>query len=117
MVFRYNKPEEDDNWDIVGDHNGYPIYQRRDTMTPATQEWLKEQFYAERSAKDKQIGGDHYDHAIQPIEFILANELGFIEGNVLKYIIRHREKNGKQDLEKAIHYLELLIEHEYPEED
>lgn len=63
-----------------------------------------------------QIGGNHYKgHAIQPIEFILKNNLGFCEGNVVKYICRHKTKNGKQDIEKAIHYLQLLIEHEYPE--
>ena len=66
------------------------------------------------SALDKQEGGSHYkDMAIQPIEFIMANKLGFLEGNVLKYISRHRTKNGAQDIEKAIHYCELLLEFEY----
>ncbi|MCC8175137.1 MAG: DUF3310 domain-containing protein [Bacteroidales bacterium] len=62
-----------------------------------------------------QIGGDHYTRlAIQPIDFILGNNLGFCEGNVIKYVCRHRRKNGRQDLEKAIHYLQMLIAHEYP---
>lgn len=65
-------------------------------------------------ASDKQIGGLHYKQlAIQPTEFIHRNNLNFIEGNVIKYVCRHREKNGKDDLRKAIHYLELLIEYEY----
>ena len=62
-------------------------------------------------AKDIQIGGDHYkDMAIQPVEFILANHLGFCEGNVIKYICRWQQKNGKQDLEKARHYIDLLLD-------
>jgi len=63
------------------------------------------------SALQNQIGGQHYkDKAIQPVEFIHANHLGFCEGNVVKYISRWRQKNGIADLEKAKHYLELLIE-------
>lgn len=66
------------------------------------------------SAFDKQISGSHYKNkGIQPIAYIHANQLGFCEGNVIKYVTRHKEKNGKADLEKAIHYLELLIELEY----
>ena len=58
-----------------------------------------------------QVGGDHYVHmAIQPVEFIHANNIPFIEGNVIKYVTRWRQKNGLKDLEKAKHYLELLIE-------
>ena len=61
-----------------------------------------------------QVDGDHYsDMTIQPVAFIHANELGFIEGSVIKYVCRHRKKGGRQDLEKAIHFLELLIELEY----
>jgi hypothetical protein len=52
--------------------------------------------------------------AIQPIDFIHANDLGYMEGCAIKYICRHGKKNGKQDLEKAIHYLQLLIEKAYP---
>lgn len=66
------------------------------------------------SAKDTQIGGSHYkDFAIQPAEFIHRNQIGFLEGNVIKYTCRHKAKHGKQDLLKAIHYLQLLIELEY----
>ena len=63
------------------------------------------------SPLNKQVGGSHYkDQAIQPIEFIHANKLGFCEGNVVKYVTRWRNKNGLADLEKAKHYIELLIE-------
>jgi hypothetical protein len=63
------------------------------------------------SALTKQVGGSHYrDKGIQPIIYIHANDLGFCEGNVVKYVTRWREKNGVADLRKAIHYLELLIE-------
>ena len=65
-------------------------------------------------ALDKQEGGGHYKaFAIQPIEFIHANNIGYMEANVIKYVCRHRDKNGLQDLRKAIHYLEMLIELEY----
>lgn len=62
-------------------------------------------------ASRKQIGGTHYkEMAIQPLEFILANKLGYCEANAVKYICRHTAKGGKQDIEKAIHYLELLMD-------
>lgn len=63
------------------------------------------------SALDKQEGGGHYKgKAIQPVQYIHANGLGFCEGNVVKYITRWREKGGKADLRKVIHYVELLME-------
>lgn len=65
-------------------------------------------------ANDKQIGGSHYkDMAIQPSEFIARNNLGWYEGNVIKYVCRHQSKNGLQDLQKALHYIELAIQHYY----
>lgn len=61
----------------------------------------------------KQVGGSHYKQlAIQPVEYIHANGLSFLEGNVIKYVTRWKTKNGIADLEKAKHYLELLIEFE-----
>ena len=67
--------------------------------------------YDKSGALMKQVGGSHYkDKAIQPIEYIHANKMGFCEGNVVKYITRWKEKNGVADLEKAKHYIELLIE-------
>lgn len=67
-----------------------------------------------KSALDKQVGGSHYkEQGIQPVEYIHANKLNFFEGNAVKYITRHRTKGGVADLEKAIHYIELIIELEY----
>ncbi len=63
----------------------------------------------EESPLDTQVGGDHYQKAIQPIEYIHANQLPFIEGNVVKYITRWREKNGLEDLEKIKQYIDILI--------
>lgn len=66
------------------------------------------------SAFALQVGGDHYrTMAIQPLEFISKNKLGFIAGNVVKYVCRHHLKGGQEDLDKAIHYLQLLRETEY----
>lgn len=59
----------------------------------------------------KQVGGDHYkDMKIQPSAFIVANEIPWLEANAIKYICRWKSKGGKADIEKAIHYLELLKE-------
>lgn len=63
------------------------------------------------NALETQVGGDHYKtKAIQPVEYIHANGLGFCEGNVVKYVSRWRDKNGLKDLEKARHYLDILIQ-------
>lgn len=66
------------------------------------------------SPLNQQVGGDHYKkYKIQPVEYNHANNLDFFQGNVVKYITRFRDKNGKVDLEKAKHIIELLIELEY----
>ena len=67
---------------------------------------------ATESALDRQVGGEHYknDFKIQPIEFITANKLSFIQGSIIKYICRYNKKNGKEDIDKAIHYCQLLKE-------
>jgi hypothetical protein len=63
------------------------------------------------SALDKQVSGNHYkDKAIQPVIYIHANNLGFCAGNVVKYVTRYKDKGGIADLEKAKHYIELLIQ-------
>jgi len=63
------------------------------------------------SALGKQEGGKHYKELkIQPIEYIQANKLGYEQGNVIKYITRYADKGGVEDLLKAIHYIELLID-------
>ena len=64
-------------------------------------------------ALETQVGGTHYKNlAIQPVEFSEKNKLSYIEGCVVKYICRWRNKNGIEDLEKAKHYIDLLIEME-----
>lgn len=64
----------------------------------------------------KQEGGTHYvSLPIQPVEFIYKNKIGFLEGNVIKYVVRHKAKNGKEDLLKARHYIDMLLELEYEE--
>ena len=62
-------------------------------------------------ADDMQVGGNHYkDKAIQPWDYIVANDLGYLEGNVVKYVSRWKNKNGIEDLKKAQHYLAKLLE-------
>lgn len=69
---------------------------------------------ASKTAMDKQVGGEHYNNmVIQPVEFVVKNGLGFCEGNAIKYICRHGAKGGIQDIDKAIHFLELLRELTY----
>lgn len=63
------------------------------------------------SANDNQVAGTHYrDKKIQTWDYIVQNNLGYLEGNVIKYVSRYKEKNGIEDLIKAAHYLEKLIE-------
>jgi hypothetical protein len=62
----------------------------------------------------KQVGGAHYKkYKIQPSRFINDNKILFAEGNAIKYICRHQDKGRKQDILKAIHYLEMIIERDY----
>ena len=70
------------------------------------------------SVWDKQIGGQHYQKfKIQPSKFVVENELLFPEGCVIKYICRHRLKGKRQDLDKAIHFIEMIIERDYSEKE
>jgi len=69
------------------------------------------------SPLDVQVGGGHYkDLPIQPIEYIYKNNLNFLQGNIVKYATRYKDKNGKEDLEKVIHYAQLLIAMEYSDD-
>ena len=80
-----------------------------------SESWAKP-FFNEyyKSIMNDQIGGNHYKKLkIQPTEFIHVNNLSFIEGNIIKYIVRHKDKNGIEDLKKAKHYIDLLIKFEY----
>jgi len=66
------------------------------------------------SALDIQIGGSHYkDAVIQPYEFCQKNNLNYLESNVIKYTFRHKFKNGAEDIKKAIHTLQVLLEIDY----
>ena len=68
------------------------------------------------SALDQQAGGEHYRHfVIQPVEYCQNNRLDFCESNVIKYVSRHRKKNGVEDVDKAIHMLLMLRELVYPD--
>ena len=65
---------------------------------------------------DKQVGGNHYNKKkIQPAHFINENHLEFAEGNAIKYICRHKNKGKRKDIEKAMHYLEMILERDYDE--
>jgi len=62
----------------------------------------------------KQVGGDHYrKYKLQPSKFVTENKLLYPEGCVIKYVIRHQDKGGKQDLEKAKHMIDMIIERDY----
>jgi hypothetical protein len=63
-----------------------------------------------RDPKETQVGGNHYKNmAIQPIEYIMQNNLGYCEANIVKYVSRWKDKNGLEDLKKARHYIDILI--------
>ena len=66
------------------------------------------------SVWQKQVGGKHYiKYKIQPSHFVVENKLLYPEGSVIKYILRHQDKGGKQDLEKAKHFIDMIIERDY----
>jgi len=79
--------------------------------TQEEEEVMQNMIAQSTNALDVQVDGNHYkDQAIQPVEYIHANNIGYMEGNVIKYVSRWKKKNGIKDLEKAKHYIELLIE-------
>ena len=89
----------------------------RDTSQPTTDQRVTAARF-DQAATDRQIGGDHYKSLkIQPIEYIDANNMPYLEGNVVKYVTRHASKNGVQDIDKAIHYLELIKQMRYAEDN
>lgn len=70
------------------------------------------------SALKSQVGGEHYSKLkIQPVEYIMANNLDFISGCIIKYATRHESKGGKQDIEKIKHFCDLLIELKYKDDN
>jgi len=104
---------------IYGDDMGLPDYD-----SPSYKEWKKksdEKWAIDKAelaaqfqnALDKQIGGTHYKKfKIQPAEFCHKNNIGYLEATAIKYLCRWRDKGGIQDLDKAIHFIELLKEFE-----
>jgi hypothetical protein len=90
-----------------------PTSDQLDLFHDATRAMIKEQqkHLQELKANDVQIAGTHYkSKAIQPWDYIVANNLGYLEGNIVKYVSRWRDKGGLDDLRKARHYLDKLIE-------
>ena len=94
-------------------------------MDEAIKETVKSEGFTKTNLKKqalkatlKQVGGSHYkDCKIQPVEYIVGNDLTFLEGNIIKYVTRHRRKGeGKKDIEKVIHYAEMILEMEYKDE-
>lgn len=85
----------------------------RETMSAVPPE-VAEGIVKPNTALDIQVGGDHYKRfKIQPIEFCQMNKLDVCQSNIIKYVCRHNFKNGLEDLKKAKHYIDLLIQMEY----
>ena len=116
---------EDNHAKLYADMINYEEQHNMGMMDEAIKETVKKEGFKKTDLKKqalkatlKQVGGNHYkDCKIQPIEYIVGNDLTFCEGNAIKYITRHRRKGeGAKDIEKAIHYLEMILETEYNDE-
>ena len=84
------------------------------TLTRAEAKKFEKKVKKGLKALDHQEGGTHYKQfQIEPLEFLARNRIPFTEGNIVKYVCRHRFKGGLEDLKKAMHYLQVLIETEY----
>lgn len=71
--------------------------------------------YPSMKANQRQVGGTHYKNMkIQHWDLVIANEIPYLDAMALKYVMRHKDKHGKQDLEKALHFIEKMIETYYP---
>ena len=84
---------------------------------PITVLYAKElQKMADEKATGKQVGGEHYKNLkIHPVDYIYQNNLDFLEGNIIKYVTRHRQKGQSKDIRKVIHYAELILQLVYDE--
>lgn len=82
----------------------------------STLEYLKKLARERNSHDNIEVGGDHYQTAIQPWDYIYANKLGFDEGNVVKYISRHKDKGGAEDIKKVISYCKHILKTQYGED-
>ena len=107
---------ENDKWQMKGEFS-YPSRMEKLGDREGTYDYYLRRMKEENALK-KQVGGQHYkDCNIQPVEYIFQNDLDYFEGNVVKYITRHRKKGeGKKDVEKAIHYAQLILELFYNEQ-
>jgi len=109
---------------LYADMINYEEQENMGMMDEAIKETVKSKGFVKTDLKKqalkatlKQVGGNHYkDCKIQPIEYIYANNLTYAEGNVIKYVTRSRRKGGRKDLEKAKHYIEMILEMEYNDE-
>lgn len=116
-----------DNFDMVHGDNGYwEECSKADISKNAVVRWYRHSQPEElpfvddepKTAWDKQEGGSHYkDLKIQPMQYALDNKLDYAQANVVKYVTRHASKNGKEDLLKAIHNIELMIEYYYGDKE
>lgn len=118
--FKYLK---DEYYYVAKEGNGYIVW---DDFLNCSSYFLEEDFnrsftydlpdvseYKQKTASEKQVDGNHYAKLkIQPMAYCLHNNLNYGQSNAIKYITRYKDKNGIQDLEKAIHCIELLIQHE-----
>lgn len=103
--FTHKIVSQDDYDELMAEY--YGMFKNKSTLKDA---YESPKTLSEKSM-DKQVGGSHYKNMkIQPITFIQANGLGFCEGNAIKYLCRYKDKGGIEDLKKAKHYIELLIE-------
>jgi hypothetical protein len=94
-----------------------PCEDWRESLTPRPDNFIEDmwpEWKQQESPRSEQVGGNHYkDMTIQPIEYIAVNGLSFLQGSVVKYVSRYKAKGGLQDLEKAKHCIDLMIEFEY----
>ena len=103
----WTNPEEDRGWSRES-HEQYMARRSEE------EDLINKERFSKTKATDNQVGGDHYkDCVIQPVEYIIKNKLDFLEGNVVKYITRHKTKGQEEDIRKVIHYCELILQHKY----
>jgi hypothetical protein len=109
----YQEDEEEDSFDLIEEYippqptPEQALSNNMDKLVAVSQPTSSPR----EKANEVQVGGDHYkSKAIEPWDYIISNNIGFLEGNAIKYITRHKEKNGVQDIDKAIHYLMKLKE-------
>ena len=99
---------DEHGWDSMPDSKTQDIK----TLEDVIRDWSKHGATTDKKEADSyQVGGDHYkQHGVQPWDIITQYDLNFFAGNVVKYLLRYKYKNGVEDLEKAQHYLKKLIE-------